>query len=181
MLKFYKNSSGYTLIELITVIGVLAVLFLAVGSILIYMLSSFDMTLDKNSIQLVAQRILTKMTDEIRAAAAEPNDLRIWVSDDSMNLRFYLSSNLADSIKYEVRLEGTGSFLYRSFAGGPEVLVPDFGKRMVDFVEASFSVDEDTVGFSEKGKVNIKLRVGRGSGAEAEEVSLLAEVVSRNY
>jgi prepilin-type N-terminal cleavage/methylation domain-containing protein len=181
MRTLIKNTKGYTLIELIATISVLGIVSLAVGSILIYLLSSFDLSSNKNSVGLVAQRALTKMTDEIRGAMAEPNNFRIWVSNDRKSLRFYLSENLADSIKYTILPVGTGSFLFRSFGGQPEVLVPDFSQQMVDYLGAIFSVDDNAIGFSQKGKVNINLTVGKNSGTKSEEINIFTEVSSRNY
>lgn len=176
-----KNTKGHTLIELVAIISVLGVTSLAVGSILIYLLSSFDVSSNKNSIGLVAQKALNRMTDEIRGAMAGTGGLGIWVSNDKRSLRFYLSENSADSIKYVVFPIGAELFLYRSFGKNARVLVPDFSQQMVDFVNASFSVDDDKVGFSQKGRVNISLTVGKRSGKESEQASFYTEAFSRNY
>ena len=181
MRMLIKNTKGHTLIELVTIISVLGVVSLAVGSTLVYLLSSFDLSSGRNSVELVAQRVLTKITDEVRQARAQPDNFRIWVSDDKMSLRFYLSESLADSIKYIARQNGTELFLYRSFRNQPEVLVPDFSTQMVDFVKTTFSVDDSTVGFSQEGRVNINLAVGRKRGTESCEANLECDIFSRNY
>jgi len=94
------KSRGYTLIELIIVIMIMGILVSATGTILISLLSSFELSQSKNNVNLIAQRSITKITDEVRQAIASPDSLRPWVSSNGKVLRFYLSENYSDSVRY---------------------------------------------------------------------------------
>lgn len=172
---------GYTLIELIVVIMILGILASATGSILLSLVSSFELSQNKNNVNFIAQRAITKITDEVRQSISFPDSLRLWVSSDGKVLRFYLSEGYSDSIRYYFAPSGGDTFLYRAYADNSGELVPSFAGKFVDYQKGSFSVDSSGVGFSTSGRVNLALKVGRIYGTEPDSNTFSTEMYSRNY
>ena len=172
---------GYTLLELIVVIMILGVLTSATATILIGLVSSFELSQNKNSVGFVSQQVLTRISDEVRQGISSPDSLRPRVSSNGLVLRFYRSPIFSDSIRYYFSTSGSDTFLFRSHRNSAGVLVPSFSSGLVNFVKGKFSVDGLTTGFSTTGRVNLSLKVGRIYGSEPDSNSFSLEVHSRNY
>jgi len=174
------KEKGYTLIELIMVFVILGLLVSVTATVLIALVSSFELSQNKNSVAFIAQRALTKVSDQIRQATFSPDSLRPWVSSDGKMLKFFLNENYADSIRYYFSISGSDTFLYRSYQGGTGVLTPDFSEKMVSYSKGSFSVDNGITGFCDSGRVNIHLNVGRRYGSEPDSQSFSVQIFLRN-
>jgi prepilin-type N-terminal cleavage/methylation domain-containing protein len=175
------GKKGYTLIELMVVFMILGLLASVTAVILIALLSSFELSQNKNSVAFIAQRVLTKLTDHLRQATFSPDSLRPWVSIDGRILKFFLNENYADSIRYYFASSGSDTFLYRSYQGGSGELIPDFSEKMVNYLKGSFSVDSAATGYSTTGRVNLNLNVGRRYGSEPDSQSFSIQIYLRNY
>ena len=175
------GKKGYTLIELIIVIMILGLMVSVTATILIALVSSFELSQNKNSVSFIAQRALTKISDQIRQATFSPDSLKPWVSPDGKILKFFLNENYADSIRYYFASSGSDTFLYRSYQGGGGELVPHFSEKMVSYSKGNFSVDNGVTGFSNNGRVNVDLNVGKRYGSEPDSQSFSIQVYMRNY
>ena len=181
MSKIKNFQQGFTLIELIVVILILGILASATATILIGLVSSFELAQNKNSVGLVGQRVSTQISDELRQGISSPDSLRPRVSSNGLVLRFYRSPVFSDSIRYYFSTSGADTFLFRSHRNSAGVLVPSFASELADFVKGTFSVDSLSTGFSTTGRVNLSLKVGRIYGSEPDSNSFSLEVHSRNY
>ncbi len=175
------GKEGYTLIELIIVLMILGLLVSVTATILVALVSSFELSQNKNSVAFIAQRALTKISDQIRQATFSPDSLKPWVSSDGKILKFFLNANYADSTRYYFTASGSDTFLYRSYQGGTGELIPDFSQKMVSYLKGNFSVDSSATGYSATGRVNVDLNVGRRYGSEPDSQSFSMQIYLRNY
>ncbi len=177
-----RPDSGMTMMELIVCITILGIMAMTSTPLVVDLLSSLWTAQGKAEVNQVARESLAALSDELREAVASPATMRPWVSQDGSALRFYRSSDPADSIRYLFASNGGGDqFMFRSAGASGMTMIPPFADREVDFVSGSFSVDGSMSGFSSTGRVGINIHVGRRLGIDPDSTVLEMDIYCRNF
>jgi len=175
------NVKGISLTELVISVTVVGVLAMVTAPLLIDFLDSFWLAQNQSSSAQVVREIVELLSTELREAVACPDSLRPYVYGNGKELRFYRTTDPSDSIKYFFSTTGGKEILYRVVGTGGAVVVPEYATSQVDFVAGIFTVDNGEYGYSQQGKVNLVLNVGKLLDITGDTTQVNLVIYSRNF
>jgi len=178
---FECNIKGVSLTELVISVTVVGILAMVTAPLLIDFLDSFWLAQNQSSSAQVVREIVELLSTELREAVAYPDSLRPYVYGSGKELRFYRTTNPSDSIKYFFSVTAGKEILYRMVGTGGAVPVPEYATSQVDFVTGTFTVDNSAYGYTQQGKVNVVLNVGKLLDITGDTTQVDLVVYSRNF
>ena len=156
--KRKTHNAGFTMIELLITLALMAMIFLAVGSAFDAAFTNYEVNSEYNSVNMSHRNIIHQITAAVRTAWNDPDEAEITVTMDGNSL------SLTDSTGREIlyRYEPDLASLLVSIDGGDEYLMLE-NVEPVDAGTDIFRLEDPPVGsgFVEGtvGKVIISFRV----------------------
>jgi len=149
-----KKQKGFTLMEVVTAMGISTIVILAGGAVLVASQTRWNIAWDNVNLQRDASYTMLELTRSIRACAAatveaDGTAIRIYERDGDWEL-FSLGSG-TDNIQYKIEGQSPRTIIDRSLAG------------------LQFSIDSN--------KVTIDLKLKKDN----QQINLVSTVLMRNY
>lgn len=149
-----KKRKGFTLMEVVTAMGISTIVILAGGAVLVASHTRWNKAWDDVNLQRDASYTMLELTQSIRASAAatvESNGTAIRIYDRDGNWELFSLGTGADNIQYEIEGQSPRTIIDRNLEG------------------LQFSIDNN--------KVTIDLKLKKYN----RQINLVSTVLMRNY